>query len=163
MAIRQKLKARFGISSKNASDATNAIVSTEGHYTGRKDIEYYKPHEIPKSKYGRGKVDKEHIEKLESYTFGDAFGAMRRTSLAPSGTFSPGGTQALSAAPSAAQSRRASWMSRNGSDFSTAATSDVTSSDKISENSEDDTDVMNGKLSLTLPESCLTKHFLLER
>ena len=74
----------------------------------RTDIEYYKPNEIPKSKY-RGKVDPEHHASLHAFSLADAFSAARRrSSLALSGTFSPGGTKDQSAASSRVQSRAAS-------------------------------------------------------
>lgn len=168
MAIRDKLRAKFGKSKKSTSgDSTpsSASTSTEVHYTGRTDIEYYKPHEIPKSKY-RGRVDKEHQESLESFSFIDAFQTVRRkTSMAMSGTFSPGGTKAQSAAPSAlpsaAASRRASWMSRTRGSVSSTSGSMLSAAKEdasrrksviphaedngITENSDDDTDVANSK------------------
>ncbi|RMZ75457.1 hypothetical protein DV738_g5473, partial [Chaetothyriales sp. CBS 135597] len=111
MAIRERLRRTFR---SKKSDSTEA---DDGYPPRRKDLDYYKPHEIPKSKY-KGKVDPEHKERLEAYSLGDAFeNTRRRTSLAMSGTFSPGGTQAMSAA----QSRRSSWTSREPSSTSTAA------------------------------------------
>ena len=98
MGIRSKLSKKFG-SKKTGSDSSNPSDGTSPPH--RKDIEYYKWSEIPKSKY-RGKVDKAHQEKLDSYSLGDAFQNVgRRASQALSGTFSPGGTKA--------QSRRGSW------------------------------------------------------
>lgn len=115
MPIRAKLKKTFGSKKNGSGDSTPSGTSPPL----RKDIEYYKPHEIPKSKY-RGKVDKEHQERLDAYSFADAFGsAPRRASQALSGTFSPGGTHAQSAA----QTRRSSWQSRNPSSLSTTNTS----------------------------------------
>jgi hypothetical protein len=96
MSLREKIKRRF--TSKKSSDAS------DGYPPRRKDIEYYKPHEIPKSKY-RGKVDKLHQATLDAYTLEGAFAsARRRASNAFSGTFSPRGTNAQSTAPSAAAS-----------------------------------------------------------
>lgn len=108
MAIRDKLRAKFAKNKSSSGESTPATKqsSIPGHYTGRTDIEYYKPHEIPKSKY-RGRVDKAHQDTLESYSFGDAFLTVKRkTSTAFSGTFSPGGTQAFS--------RRTSYNSAAG-------------------------------------------------
>ncbi|RMD42980.1 hypothetical protein DV735_g2102, partial [Chaetothyriales sp. CBS 134920] len=131
MAIRERLRRTFR-SKKSASAEVD-----DGYPPRRKDLEYYKPHEIPKSKY-KGKVDPEHRERLEAYSLGDAFeNTRRRTSVAMSGTFSPGGTQALSAA----QSRRSSWTSREPSSTSTAAShlTNVTSAtDATSAGSIDD-------------------------
>jgi hypothetical protein len=105
MTLREKLKRRF--TGKKASDAS------DGFPPRRKDIEYYKPNEIPKSKY-RGKVDKVHQAQLDAYSLEGAFTKVRRrASLALSGTFSPGGSNARSAAASAdasaANSRRPSY------------------------------------------------------
>lgn len=111
MPFRQKLKKTFG-SKKNGSGSDES--SNSGTWSPqRTDIEYYKPNEIPKSKY-RGKPDPEVVGKFEAYSFTDAFQTVRRkSSQALSGTFSPGGTQA--------QSRRASWMSRTKSSLSTTS------------------------------------------
>lgn len=104
MTLRDKIKKRFTKKSSDASD---------GNPPRRKDIEYYKPHEIPKSKY-KGKVDKLHQAQLEAYSMEGAFSsARRRASAAFSGTFSPYGTgsrsAAASASPSIANSRRPSY------------------------------------------------------
>ncbi|EXJ83436.1 hypothetical protein A1O1_07059 [Capronia coronata CBS 617.96] len=109
MGLRMKLRKTFSSSaSKKNSDPAPPLMPNEPHYTGRTDIEYYKPHEIPKSKY-KGKVDPAHQASLAAFSLSDAFSAPpRRASQAPSGTFSPGGTQAQSLAPSRAQSRAAS-------------------------------------------------------
>lgn len=114
MGLRENLKRRF---TKKASDAS------DGNPPRRKDIEYYKPNEIPKSKY-RGKVDKVHQAQLEAYSMEGAFqSTRRRASNAISGTFSPRGTGARSAAtslaPSAVNSRRPSYA-RERSHLSTA-------------------------------------------
>lgn len=111
MPFRQKLKKTFG-SKKNGSGSGES--SNSGSTSPRRtDIEYYKPNEIPKSKY-RGKPDPEVVGAFEAYSFGDAFQSTdRRPSQALSGTFSPGGTQA--------QSRRASAVSRTKSSLSTSS------------------------------------------
>jgi hypothetical protein len=113
MAIRERLRRKFG-SKKGSGDSTTGSDSPPR----RTDIEYYKPHEIPKSKY-KGKVDKAHQEKLEAYSLGDAFmAAGRRSSQALSGSFSPGGTQS--------QSRRTSYA-RPRSILSVASAADQVS------------------------------------
>lgn len=119
MSLREKIKRRF--TGKKSSDAS------DGFPPRRKDIEYYKPNEIPKSKY-RGKVDKIHQAQLEAYSLEGAFNKVRRrASQALSGTFSPGGTNArsaaASAAASAANSRRPSYA-RERSHLFTSATND---------------------------------------
>lgn len=157
MAIRDRLRKRFG-SKKNGSDD-----STPGDNSPRKrnDIEYYKPNEIPKSKY-RGKVDKAHQDRLDSYSLGDAFNVVRRkSSQALSGTLSPGGTQS--------QSRRESLTGRAKSTLSTTgAGSDLDSRSlrrksvasagvpKEATVAEDDEDVNNGR-------SCSDDAFVLSR
>jgi hypothetical protein len=119
MTLRDKIKRRF--TGKKSSDAS------DGFPPRRKDIEYYKPNEIPKSKY-RGKVDKVHQAQLEAYSLEGAFQSVRRrASQALSGTFSPGGSHArsaaASAAASAANSRRPSY-SRTRSRLSTTTGND---------------------------------------
>ncbi|RJE17302.1 hypothetical protein PHISCL_10361 [Aspergillus sclerotialis] len=57
MGLRVKLRRTF--TSKKNSAGSETGPNGEPYYTDRKDIQYYKPHEIPKSKY-RGKVDPEH-------------------------------------------------------------------------------------------------------
>lgn len=155
MAIRDKLRKTFGGKKKegSSSSGTSSTSSDPTYYTGRTDIEYYKPHEIPKSKY-RGRVDPEHKERLDAYSFGDAFNQVRRrSSQALSGIMSPGGTKS--------QSRRTSYMSHVSRDArSTATTPAPNEIDNpmsrrptnagqpaalIRENSDDDTDVLNSE------------------
>lgn len=101
MAIREKLRKTFK-RKDSSGHSTPSSGSGEQYYTGRKDIEYYKISDIPKSKY-RGIPDPKHKANLEAYSFGDAFAAIRRkSSQALSGIVSPGGTKS--------QSRRASYM-----------------------------------------------------
>lgn len=158
MAIRDRLKKTFGGKKKDGSNSSgsSSVSSEPTYYTGRKDIEYYKPHEIPKSKY-RGRVDPEHKERLESYSFGDAFAQVRRkSSQALSGIMSPGGTKS--------QSRRQSYMSHISRDARSTATTPAREIDNpisrrptnagqpaplIRENSDDDTDIANSEFSLS--------------
>ncbi|KAK5197787.1 hypothetical protein LTR99_010077 [Exophiala xenobiotica] len=105
MGLRVKLRKTFSSKPKTPNSTAHTPQPGEIHYTDRTDIEYYKPHEIPRSKY-RGKVDPEHQASLAAFSLADAFSAARRrSSLALSGTFSPGGTKAQSRATSRAQSR----------------------------------------------------------
>lgn len=162
MAIRDRLRKTFkrNKDSSSSGGSTPSTSSDPDHYTGRTDIEYYKPHEIPKSKY-KGKVDPNHKKSLDAYSFADAFSTVRRrSSQALSGIMSPGGTKS--------QSRRASYMSHmskasndRGKSVSSAAglpggqhplSRQVTASERrpatlIKENSEDDTDVFNAGVS----------------
>jgi hypothetical protein len=102
MGLRGKLRKTF--SSKKIPTIDSMSITGEQFYTDRTDIEYYKPNEIPRSKY-RGKVDPEHQASLAAFSLADAFaGAGRRSSLALSGSFSPGGTNAQSKAGSRAAS-----------------------------------------------------------
>ncbi|KAK5449376.1 hypothetical protein LTS15_008920 [Exophiala xenobiotica] len=105
MGLRVKLRKTFSSKPKTPNSTAHTPQPGEIHYTDRTDIEYYKPHEIPRSKY-RGKVDPEHQASLAAFSLADAFSAARRrSSLALSGSFSPGGTKAQSRATSRAQSR----------------------------------------------------------
>lgn len=144
MGLRDRVKKTFkkkegGSSSGGSTPSTG---SDSIHYTGRTDIEYYKPHEIPRSKY-RGRVDPEHKEKLDAFSFSDAFGtAQRRASQALSGVMSPGGTKS--------QSRRPSCISHVSNDGQNHLSRSGTSAGNppaplIRENSNDDTDVLNGQ------------------
>ena len=124
MGLRLKLRKTFSSSSKksNSTSTNNNTTTTqpslypnEPLYTSRTDIEYYKPNEIPKSKY-KGRVDPAHHASLQAFSFSDAFTtAKRRTSLALSGTFSPGGTKSQSRVPSRVHSRRPSVAELEGS------------------------------------------------
>lgn len=145
MGLRDRVKKTFNKkkdSGSSSGGSTPSSGSDPSHYTGRTDIEYYKPHEIPRSKY-RGRVDPEHKEKLDAFSFSDAFGtAQRRASQALSGVMSPGGTKS--------QSRRPSCVSHVSNDGQNPLSRAGTSAGNppaplIRENSKDDTDVLNGQ------------------
>ena len=117
-------------------------------------IEYYKPGEEPKPKY-RGKIDKEHSDKLQAFTFSDAWNRRKSNFSDGHGTMSPGGTMAQSRATSFIGSlRRKSVASASGSDRdrdnkdmrrkSTAAPPETAT---VKENEVDDTNVANAGLS----------------
>lgn len=166
MAIRDRIRKTFGKKespSPTGSDAQLSTKPSEYHctstysYTGRTDVEYYKPHEVPKSKY-RGKVDPEHKDLLEAYSFTIAFSSpQRRASQALSGVMSPGGTKS--------QSRRTSCVSRDSRsarnsissaagppksvkvlEKQTAMTGMPPHMGLVRENSDDDTNPLNGEL-----------------
>lgn len=166
MAIRDRIRKTFGKKespSPTGSDTHTSTKPSEYHYTGpysytgRTDVEYYKPHEVPRSKY-RGRVDPEHKDLLEAYSFTDAFSsAPRRASQALSGVMSPGGTKS--------QSRRTSCISRDSRsarnsvssaagpsksakvlDKQTAMTGMPPHMGLVRENSDDDTNLLNGEL-----------------
>jgi len=105
MGLRANLRKTFSSSNKKHSTSSQTGPNGEQLYMHRTDIEYYKPHEIPKSKY-RGRVDPDHAASLQAFSLADAFSsARRRSSLALSGTFSPGGTKGQSAAGTRVHSR----------------------------------------------------------
>jgi hypothetical protein len=105
MGLRSSLKKTFTTNKKNSTSGPAVGPNGEQLYMTRTDVEYYKPNEIPRSKY-RGKVDPDHQASLQAFSMFDAFSVdRRRSSLALSGTFSPGGTKAQSAAASRVHSR----------------------------------------------------------
>ena len=105
MGLRIKLRKTFSSSSTKKASFPECSPTGEKYYTNRTDIEYYKPNEIPKSKY-RGKIDPEHAASLAAFSLADAFStAKKRSSAALSGTFSPRGTNAQSRAASRMASR----------------------------------------------------------
>ncbi|KAF9886894.1 hypothetical protein FE257_011017 [Aspergillus nanangensis] len=68
MSFRQKVRKVFHRQSSNAKSKDNGI-----------KIEYYKRHEIPRSKF-KGPFDPEHQQRLASWSFGEAH-AIRERSL----------------------------------------------------------------------------------
>lgn len=142
MPLRERLKRTF-TGGKKSDDNTPAGDKSPKH----KDVE--KPDDFPKPKY-RGKIDKEHADRLQAFTFSDAFSdAFGRRKSSMSGTCSPGGTKS--------QSRRASWMSKTKSSATGVGSGSDRDSkslrrksvvpDKVRENRVDDTDVANAGLS----------------
>lgn len=114
--------------------------------------EYYKPGEEPKLKY-RGKIDKEHTDKLHAFSFSDAWSRRKSNVSDGHGTMSPGGTKALSRATSVIGSmRKKSVASGSGSDTegrdarrkSAAAPPET---ETLKENEVDDTNVANTGIS----------------
>ena len=81
MGLRDRLK-----KIKNRSGS-----NTPSNGTNTPKIEYYKPGEEPKLKY-RGKIDKEHSDKLHAFSFSDAWSRRKSTHSDHHGTMSPGGT-----------------------------------------------------------------------
>jgi len=169
MAIRERLRKTFKRKKDSSSSggSTPSSGSDPSHYTGRTDIEYYKPHEIPKSKY-KGKVDPQHRERLESYSFADAFSTVRRkSSQALSGVMSPGGTKSQSRRPSymshmskaSRDDRKSVLITPGPHDGHNVLSRQGTASEKppaplIRENSEDDTDVLNGEVDSSCVLTC---------
>lgn len=109
----------------------------------RTDIEYYKPGEIPRSKY-RGPWNQKHQDQLHAFSFEDAF-RDRKNSIPAS--CSPRGTLA--------QSRRSSWMSRARSSLGSRSGMEDSSAGRrkshtshvglVVEADEKDADVADGK------------------
>ena len=136
MGFGKRLKKTFS----KKSEAEDDTPSRDSAWP-KNDIEYYKPHEVPRSKY-RGKIDLQHQQMLHSFSFDGAAG--RRASLAMSGAFSPGGTKA--------QSRRSSWI--NGSTGTEPENKSLRSGSLIPdriphealEHEEDDTDMANSEI-----------------
>jgi hypothetical protein len=120
--------------------------STPGSQTPK--IEYYKPGEEPKLKYG-GKIFKEHNDKLHAFSFSDAW-SRGRSQVSITGTMSPGGTMAQSRATSIVGSlkgRKRSVASYSGSDTDVRRKSlgvePETIPATVKENEDDDTNVQN--------------------
>ena len=94
MGVRSKMKKAFG--GKKSGDNSPGDTGTP-KIPG---IQYYKPGEVPKSKY-RGKWDQDHQDTLHAFSFAAAFRSRRGSGYS---NYSPAGTKA--------QSRRASYFSR---------------------------------------------------
>ena len=130
MGVRQKMKrALTGKKSGENSPSDTGTPKIPG-------IEYYKPGQIPKSKY-RGNGDQAHQDKLNAFSFAEAFKFRRSSGYS---NYSPTGTRS--------QSRRASYFSRK------SMMSDVdhnslrrksTNPTRVEEAKEDDTKVENGE------------------
>jgi hypothetical protein len=139
MPFRAKVRKAFG--GKKNGDASPSSGSSSP--PKRTDIEYYKPGEIPRSKY-RGPWNQTHQDKLQAFSF-DGAGRDRKGSI-PS-AYSPRGTHA--------QSRRSSWVSRARSSLSGRSEHGDTNTARrkshashvgqVIENEDDDADVANGK------------------
>jgi hypothetical protein len=142
MPFREKVKKAFG-GKKNSGDSP----SSSGSNSPRKrtDIEYYKPGQIPSSKY-RGPWNQKHQDKLQAFSFEDA--TQNRKGSIPS-VYSPRGTNA--------QSRRSSWVSRarsslggsrNDQDNAHAARpkSHASHVGMVVEGTDDDDDIGHGRL-----------------
>lgn len=141
MPFRAKLKKAFGSGRSNSKSSTpsgDGSNTPNGHHTHRTDIEYYKPGEIPRSKY-RGPWNKEHQEKLHSFSFN--FGG-RKSSVSGNSNWSPSASRA--------QSRRSSWISAKRPSTSGKSRKSVEKAkhrldeQKLDENAGDD-DVTNGE------------------
>jgi hypothetical protein len=129
MGVREKMKKAFG--GKKSGDNSPSDAGTP-RIPG---VEYYKPGEIPSSKY-RGKWDQAHQDKLHAFSFAAAFRSRRGSGYS---SYSPSGLKA--------QSRRASHISRKSKsdvdDKSLRRKS--TNPGRVTEDAEDQGDVTNGQ------------------
>jgi hypothetical protein len=143
MPFRAKVKKAFGGKARDGGDSPSSSSSSPPQRT---DIEYYKPGQVPPSKY-RGPWNQKHQDKLHAFSFEDA--TRDRKEPIPA-AYSPMGTQA--------QSRRSSWVSRARSSLggSRSETEDGSAARKRShashveqvvESAEDDADIGNGTCS----------------
>lgn len=111
MAIREKAKALFRTKSNKPGSDSLSKTSTQGSDRDRWPSNVYKPGEpMPRPKY-RAIPKKEHKEKLEAFSFAEAW---RRKSF--QSQYSPMGTRAPSRKNS--HSRRSSWVSLGRKSFS---------------------------------------------
>lgn len=118
MAIRERAKALFKSKSKSDRDSQISKASSKAS-DERWPSNVYKPGEpMPRPKY-RAVPKKEHKEKLESFSFAEAW---RRKSF--QSQYSPMGTRAPSRRNSARTpgSRRSSWISLGRKSFSGPST-----------------------------------------
>lgn len=93
MPLREKAKSFF----KSKHHNSDSLSKTNTNGSDRKGSDYYQPGEMPLPKYRRP-PQKEHKEKLEAFSFADAWGRKSfQSHHSPMGTRAP--------------SRRASWMS----------------------------------------------------
>lgn len=137
MPFREKVKKALG-GTRNSRD------DPDSNYPPRRsDIEYYKPHEIPRSKY-RGPWNQKHQDSLQAFSFQEA--TQNRKGSIPA-SYSPRGTNAMS--------RRSSWLSKarsslgSRSDQEGAKTprrmSQMSHVGPVVEDADDDADVGNGE------------------
>ncbi|EME47827.1 hypothetical protein DOTSEDRAFT_124512 [Dothistroma septosporum NZE10] len=118
MAIREKAKNFFKKSSRSENGSQLSKSSTQASDRDRWPSNVYKPGEpMPRPKY-RAPPKKEHKEKLESFSFAEAW---RRRSF--QSQYSPMGTRAPSRRNSSKHpSRRNSWLSIGRKSFSGKST-----------------------------------------
>ncbi|KAK4504618.1 hypothetical protein PRZ48_002579 [Zasmidium cellare] len=114
MAIRERAKALFKTKSSKSSDKSSSLSKSSTQERWPSNV--YKPGEpMPRPKY-RMPPKKEHKEKLEAFSFAEAW---RRKSF--QSQYSPMGTRA----PSRMASRRNSWLSMGRKSFSGKSATDV--------------------------------------
>ncbi|KAF2160930.1 hypothetical protein M409DRAFT_28536 [Zasmidium cellare ATCC 36951] len=114
MAIREKARALFKPKSSKSSDKSSSLSKSSTQERWPSNV--YKPGEpMPRPKY-RMPPKKEHKEKLEAFSFAEAW---RRKSF--QSQYSPMGTRA----PSRMASRRNSWLSMGRKSFSGKSATDV--------------------------------------
>jgi len=129
MGFRAKMKRTFTGGNKSGDNSP-----TDPSTPKIPGIEYYKPNEVPRSKY-RGNGDKAHQERLHAFSFADAFKNRRHSGTS---SYSPTGTKA--------QSRRASYFSKSSLKSEVDGTSlrrKSTNPGPVKEDADDDGDVAN--------------------
>lgn len=131
MGVREKMKKAFG--GKKSGDNSPSGTGTPGI----PGVEYYKPGQVPKSKY-RGKWDQDHQDKLHAFSFAAAFRSRRGSGHS---VYSPSGRKA--------QSRRPSYFSKiSKSDADdTSVRRKSTNPGKVAEDADDQGDATNGQYS----------------
>jgi hypothetical protein len=129
MGVREKMKKAFG--GKKSGDNSPSETGTP-KIPG---VEYYKPSQVPKSKY-RGKWDQGHQDKLHAFSFAAAFKTRRDSGHS---IYSPSGRKA--------QSRRPSYFSKKSkSDIdNTSLRRKSTNPGRVPEDTDDQGDVPNGQ------------------
>ncbi|KAF2461779.1 hypothetical protein BDY21DRAFT_367975 [Lineolata rhizophorae] len=136
MPVRDRFRRVFGRSGDHGRGS-----SSSGSGEGDPNHRYYKPGEVvPQPKYRRP-VAKEHKEALEAFSFAKAW---RRKS--DQSQYSPMGTRRNSANRSDVGAGRLSWTGRKSMQ-SARRGEGAAVSDKVEENSADETDVANVGLS----------------
>src|ERR1700728_2448646 len=131
MGVREKMKKAFG--GKKSGDNSPNDAGTPGI----PGVEYYKPGQVPKSKY-RGKWDQDHQDKLHAFSFAAAFRSRKGSGHS---LYSPSGRKA--------QSRRASYFSKKSkSDADDASLRrKSTNPARLAEDADDQGDATNGQYS----------------
>src|SRR5947209_13260343 len=131
MGVREKMKKAVGGKKSGAN-------SPSGTGTRRiPGVEYYKPGQVPKSKY-RGKWDQDHQDKLHAFSFAAAFRSRRGSGHS---AYSPSGRKA--------QSRRASYfIKKSKSDADdTSLRQKSTNPGRVVEGTDNQGDATNGQCS----------------
>lgn len=138
MQFRARLKKTFSRGSRSSNSSSESSSTLSGSSGEKRPSNVYQPGEKIPQKYRRP-VDKAHQEKLEAFSFGDAW---RRRSF--QSVYSPMGSRMPSRRNSVELSTKYAAISRRGAGFV----------DEVDEGSGDDSDLANGEpIPLTLTKS----------